>query len=91
VSSGTAAVPSGSQTLLFHRLYGDLTNAGYVTTVVARSDASASTWATYEQYLDNDGAAFSAGFDSADSSALTAAESFVTGTQEQNLWNLYNE
>jgi RHS repeat-associated protein len=91
VSSGTAAVPSGSQTLLFHRLYGDLTNAGYVTTVVARSDASASNWATYEQYLDNDGAAFSAGFDSADSSALTAAESFVTGTQEQNLWNLYNE
>ena len=76
---------------MFHRLYGDLTNAGYVTTVVARADASAANWSSYEQYLDDDGASFGAGFDSADSSALTAAESFVTGTQEQSLWSLFNE
>jgi hypothetical protein len=57
---------------------------------VARADASGGNWASYEQYLDNDGAAFSAGFDSADSSALTTSESFLTGTQEQNLWSLYN-
>ena len=88
--SSAAAVPSGSQTLNFHRLYGDLINAGYITTVVARTDASATNWATYEQYLDNDAAVLSGGFDGADSSALTAAETFVTGTQEQNLWNLYN-
>jgi hypothetical protein len=90
VTSGTAIVPSGSQSLRFHRLYGDLTNSGYVTTVVARADASAANWSSYEPYLDDDGATFSAGFDSADSSALGAAESFVTGTQEQNLWSLYN-
>ena len=91
VSSTAAVVPSGSETLMFHRLYGDLTNAGYVTTVVARADASAANWSSYEQYLDDDGASFGAGFDSADSSALTAAESFVTGTQEQSLWSLFNE
>jgi hypothetical protein len=91
VSSTNGTVPSGTQTLMFHRLYGDLTNAGYVTTTEARADASSSNWASYEQFLDNDGASFSAGFDSADSSALSAAESFVTGTQEQDLWSLFNQ
>ncbi len=90
VSSATATVPTGTQSLKFHRLYGDLTNAGYITTASARADASPANWASYQQYLDNDGAAFSAGFDSADNTALTAAETFVTGTQEQTLWNLYN-
>jgi uncharacterized repeat protein (TIGR03803 family) len=90
VSSASASVPGGTQTLLFHRLYGDLINAGYLTSAVARSIASRGNWANYEEYLDNDGSDFSNGFTSADSSALTASETFVTGSQEQSLWNQYN-
>ncbi len=87
--SGTAAIPTGTQSLKFHRLYGDLTNAGYVSTAAGRTDSSASTWASYSQYLNNDGSS-SGSFDSADTSALSSAESFVSGTAEQTTWSLYN-
>ena len=90
VSCGTATVPSGSQSLLFHRLYGDLTNAGYITTAAARTASSAANWSTYWQYLNNDGAAFSAGYNGNDAASLAAAQSFVTGTQAQALWKIYN-
>jgi hypothetical protein len=88
VSCGSAMVPAGTQTLKFHRLYGDLTDTGYITTAAARADASAADWANYGQFLCNDGV--TSGFDSADSSALTGAMAFVTGAQEQSVWNLYN-